>query len=225
MSNNKKPMCEKWLMVNTNIHDDTCEINWKKDSNKRVSDYAFGSNSRCNPDQDYLCQVGLQQNYPSMFCGDIEYNSRMRNGCAGNVMTHTKSRQSLETRPYRTIPYMGECRAPLMDTNTFSKLSHWESSRVSKSCNNQIDMKERWFPLEESVKKDIYKQANGIPKHFIRGGMSTSSFYRNADYLRQCGVPVNTQNSMFCPDIDVPHNVKRDKLQGRNLPYMKNGLL
>lgn len=227
MSNNNKnnSMCNNWIMNNTNLHNDSCEIDWKKNANTRMSDYAFGFTSRCNPTNDYLCQVGLQQHYPSMVCGNVEYDSRMRNGCAGNVMTHTKSRQSLETRPYRSVPYMGECRAPLMDTNTFSKLSQGETSRVSKSCSNQADMKERWFPLEDSVKRDIYRQANSIPKHFIRGGMSTTSFYRNTDYLKQCGVPVSAQNSMFCPDIDVPENVKREKLQGRNLPYMKNGLL
>ena len=208
--------CKKWLNIKTNINEDCCNINLHNKSNNKASEYAFGYNTRCNNNNNYLCEVGLNQQYPSLVCGNVHNDSHFRYGEKGNVMTHTKARQELKTRPYRTVPYMGECRAPLMETDTYSKILHGENTRTSKSCMPQVT-NERWIPLVPCIKKNIQNPKHYIPTHWVRGGMSTSAYYRNVDYLNECGIK-KSKPSSFIPDVRVSDRIKQQKMQGLNLP-------
>ena len=210
-------ICNKWLNENTRLANDSCQKTWRDNSSKIMSEYAFGYNTRCNNDSKYLCEPGLNQQYPSLICGNGD--SKLRNGKTGNQMTHTKARQSLNSRPYRTVPFMGECRAPLMDTDTYSMLLSGENTRVLKSCNTQARL-DRFEPQVACIKNNIQDPKHHIPTYWVRGGMSTSSYYRNADYLKACGIKKcrSECQELFCPNTDVSERIKRQKMQGRNLP-------
>lgn len=211
--------CKQWLNERTNLSNDCCQTTWRDNATKIMSQYAFGYNTRCNTNNNYLCEPGLNQQYPSLICGDIYNDSKLRNGKTGNQMTHTKARQSLNSRPYRTVPFMGECRSPLMDTDTYSMLLSGENTRVLKSCNTQAKL-DRFEPQVPCIKNNIQDPKHHIPKYWVRGGMSTSSYYRNADYLKSCGIKKcrSECQELFCPDINVPERIQRQKMQGRNLP-------
>jgi len=226
LSVNKQPTCDdSWLNKRTNLKEDCCETTWKNTANEIMSNYAFGFNSHCNTNPNYLCEVGLNQQFPSLICGDITYDSQLRNGCSGNIVTHTKSRQSLNTRPYKTVPFMGECLTPLMNTDTYSQLLSGESTRTSKSCGVQARL-ERWTPQVPCIKNNIQDPKHHIPTYWVRGGMSTSAYYRNIDYLRACGIKEcrDECQDLFCPDINVSERIKRQKMQGMNLPCLPGGI-
>jgi hypothetical protein len=158
---------------------------------------------------------------PTLLCDDATLESQMRNGKEGNLLTHTKARKTLNVRSYKTVPFMGECRAPLMDTDTYSMLLSGESTRTLKSCGVQARL-ERWEPQVPCVAKNIQNPRHYIPEYWVRGGQSTSAYYRNIDYLKACGFTKceSSCQKLFCPDVDVPERIKRQKMQGRNLPCM-----
>lgn len=223
MKNN--PGCDKWLNKRTNLKEDCCETSWKDTTNNIISNYAFGYNTRCNDNPNYLCEVGLNQQFPSLVCGNVGFDSKLRNGCAGNQITHTKSRQNLNSRPYKTVPFMGECRTPLMDTDTYSMLLTGENTRTNKSCGPQARL-ERWVPQVPCIKNNVQDPKHHIPQYWVRGGMSTSAYYRNADYLKACGIKKckSQCQDLFCPDVDVSERIKRQKMQGMNMPCLPGGI-
>lgn len=210
-----------WLNVQTSLSDDKCQINFKDSANKQISNYALAFPPACNINQSYLCNNSLQQQKPTLLCDKADFSSQLRNGCVGNQLTRTKSRQTLDVRMYKTVPFMGECMAPLMNTDLYSKLISGESTRTSKSCNVQARL-DRFEPLIPCVANNVQDSRHHIPEYWVRGGMSTTAYYRNADYLKGCGYkscPSECQD-MYCPDVVVPEQIRREKMQGMNLPNM-----
>ena len=214
-----------WSNIRTSLKNDCCETSWKNTANTILANYAFDVPKTCTINQNYLCEVGLNQQYPSLLCDNSKIESEFRNGCSGNVMTHTGARQTLDTRQYKTVPYMGECRAPLMDTDTYSMLLSGESTRINKSCDVQANL-ERWDPLVPCIQNNIQDPKHYIPEYWVRGGLNTSAYYRNIDYLKACGIKKckTPCQELFCPDIDVSDRIKRQKMQGLNLPCLPGGI-
>lgn len=211
--------CENWSNKRTSLKNDDCEKSWKDTTNKLMSNYAFGVPISRDVDQKYLCELGLHQQIPVMVPDNSQLESEFRNGCSGNIMTHTGARQSLNSRPYRTVPFMGECRSPLMDTDTYSKLVVGETTRVNKSCDVQSSG-ERWEPQVPCIQNNIQDPVHHIPEFWVRGGLNTSSYYRNIDYLQACGIrkPTSDCQQIFNPEVRVSERVKRQKMHGMNLP-------
>ena len=211
--------CDNWSNQRTSLKNDSCQTSWKNTTNNILANYVFDIPATCTINQNYLCELGLNQQIPSLQCDKSTIETDFRNGCSGNVLTHTGARQNLDTRLYKTVPFMGECRAPLMDTDTYSILLSGESTRTHKSCSTQSSF-ERWEPLVPCVQNNIQNPKHFIPEYWVRGGLNTSSYYRNIDYLKACGIQKckSQCQESFCPDIDVSDRIKRQKMQGMNLP-------
>lgn len=135
------------------------------------------------PEQNiFSYERGMSQQISDIKNYNHNSENKLRNGNSGNELTHTKARQNLEIRPYRSVPFAGECLTPLMETDTYSLLSSGEHTRVSKSCNTQADAT-RWIP-QVPIVKNIQKVNNVVPTNWVRGGADTSTYYRNADYIK-----------------------------------------
>lgn len=217
--------CDPWLNKRTSLKEDCCETSWKNTANKFMANYVLDIPAKCNINPNFLCEVGLNQQISPLLCDNSIYESKLRNGCAGNQLTHTKARQSLNSRPYRTVPHMGECLTPLMNTDTYSALLSGESTRTSKSCGVQANL-ERWTPQVPCIKNNIQDPKHHIPEYWVRGGMNTSAYYRNIDYLKACGIKEcrNECQELYCPDVQVSERIKRQKMQGMNLPCLPGGI-
>ncbi len=213
--------CNSWTNKQTSLTDDKCQISLKDKANSQFASYSLSFPPACSINQSYLCNQSLNQQKPTLLCDNTKYYSNFRNGCFGNQLTHTKNRQNLDVRMYKTVPFMGSCRAPLMNTDTYSKLISGQSTRTSKSCNVQAKL-DRFQPLVPCLANNIQNPNNHIPQYWVRGGMSTSSYYRNVDYLKECGYKNCPSQcaQMYCPDIVVPEYIKRQKMQNQNLPCM-----
>ena len=216
---------QPWLNQRTSLKNDCCETSWKNTANNIMADYAFNYPTSCTINPNFLCEPGLNQQNSTLLCNDAKLSSELRNGCAGNLMTHTKARQSLNSRPYKTVPFMGECMTPLMDTDTYSMLLSGESTRTSKTCNVQARA-ERWTPQVPCIKNNIQNPKHYIPEYWVRGGMNTSSYYRNIDYLKACGIKEcrSECQDLFNPDTVVSGRIQRQKMQGMNLPCLPGGI-
>ena len=213
--------CGNWLNMRTSLKNDSCETTWKNKTNNILANYSFFPSNIAN--QEYFDQLGL--NKQTSVYNDPRVESEFRNGNSGNIITRTGARQTLDTRQYKTVPFMGECRAPLMDTDTYSMLLSGESTRTHKSCNVQATL-DRWDPQVTCIKNNIQDPKHYIPEYWVRGGLNTTAYYRNIDYLKACGIkkaktPCQT---MFCPDVDVSERIKRQKMQDMNLPYFPGGM-
>lgn len=213
--------CKRFLHNRARLNNDCCETTWKNTTNKYLANYALDCPAKCEINPNFVCEVGLFQQLPPLLCGNAKFDSELKNGCVGNLLTHSKEKRSLPVRPYRTVPFMGECRTPLMDTDTYSMLISGESTRTHKSCNTQARA-ERWIPQVPCIRNNIQNPRHYIPKYWVRGGMDTSSYYRNIDYLKACGYKQcpSECEQLFSPDRTVPERIKRQKLQGMNLPCM-----
>jgi hypothetical protein len=225
MASSQQLQCDKWLNQRTSLKNDCCETSWKNTANDFLANYALYSPAGCTINQNFLCEPGLNQQLPTLLCDKSLFESQLRNGCSGNQLTHTGEKQNLNVRPYRSVPFMGECMAPLMDTDTYSMLLSGESTRTSKTCNIQANL-ERWDPQVPCIKNNIQDPVHYIPQYWVRGGMSTSAYYRNIDYLKACGIKEcqSECQDLFCPDTSVSERIKRQKMQGMNLPCLPGGI-
>jgi hypothetical protein len=207
----------------TNIHNDSCEKTWKDRSNEMIANYWLDCPIRCEVNSGYLCEPDLHIQKPPLLCNKAKEGSELRNGCLGNILTHTGARQQLNARPYRSVPYMGNCRAPLMDSDTYSMLISGESTRTGKACNSLAGVTiDRFEPLVPCLRYNIQNPEHYIPKYWVRGGTDTRAYIRNSDYLRACGIKkcVTPCEKNFCALQKLPAQVALNRGQTANLPCM-----
>ena len=217
--------CTKWLNNRTSLKNDCCETSWRNVSNKILSDYTFSVKPTCTIDPEFLCEPNLNQQFPNLLCDNVNVESNLQNGCIGNRLTHCGEKRQLDIRAYRTVPYMGVCRSSVVDIDTNSMIITGENTRTSKSCGPE-SVPTRLTPLVPCIKQNIQNPVNHVPRYWVRGGMSTSAYYRNIDYLKACGIKKckSSCEKMFCPERIVPENVRNQKLQGMNLPCLPGGM-
>lgn len=210
---------------NTSLKNDCCEKTWRDRSNEIFANYRFDCPPNCEINQSYLCEPGMIDQLSPINPEKICAGSELRNGCIGNVITHTGAKQQLAVRPFLSVPYMGQCRTPLMNVDTYSALSSGESTRTGKGCNSLAGVTiNRFIPLVPCLKQNIQDPVHYIPKYWVRGGMDTRAYMRNTDYLRACGIKkcVTPCQKAFCPIPELPANMALARGQTANLPCMPN---
>jgi hypothetical protein len=229
MNSHGRPMnCpSRKLFQNTDMRNDCCEKTWRDRSNEIIANYWLDCPPTCEINPGYLCEPGLNDQIPPLICDNISTDSDLKNGCAGNVITHTGAKQQLRVRPYRTVPHMGACRAPLMNPDTYSILLSGESTRTGKGCDSLSGVTiDRFEPLVPCIKYNIQDPVHYIPKYWVRGGMDTRSYQRNSDYLRSCGISnkncITPCQKQFCPIQKLPPKMALARGQTANLPCMPN---
>lgn len=213
--------------LRTHMKDDCCEKTWADRANEQIASYWLNCDiPQCNIDPGYLCEPGLYQQEPLLLCNKAKADSDLRNGCTGNIITHTGSRQQLKVRPYRTVPYMGQCRAPLMQPDVYSQLISGEQTRTGKGCNTLSGITiDRFTPLVPCLRYNIQDPDHYIPKYWVRGGMDTRAYIRNIDYLRACGIKKckTPCQQNFCRYQSLSPYDAAKRGQTRNMPCLPGG--
>lgn len=212
-----------FIRQSTRQSNDCCERSWRDRSNEMIANYQTNFPARCELNPGYLCEPGMNDQIPPLLCDNIGTSSDMRNGCMGNVMTHTGSRQQLRVRPFRSTPYMGTCRAPLMDSDTYSALISGEQTRTGRTCNSLSGVTiDRFTPLVPCLQQNIQDPVHYIPQYWVRGGMDTRAYLRNADYLKACGIKrcITPCEKSFCAIKDLTPQQARQRGQTANLPCL-----
>ena len=68
----------------------------------------------------------------------------------------------------------------------------------------------------------------GMFKYTLKFKASQILLYtdRNIDYLKACGIKEcrNECQELYCPDVKVSEKIKRQKMQGMNLPCLPGGI-
>lgn len=218
--------CKRQLNRGTNIRDDCCEMTWRDRSNQLMSNYWLDNPVPCNNNPAFLCEPDLNMQRAPYNCQDFKLSSDLRNGCSGNVLTHDGRRKTLDVRPYRTVPGMTQCLTPLMDSDLYSQMITGESTRMGKGCNSLAGVTvDRFEPLVPCLKYNVQNPVHLIPKYWVRGGMDTRAFIRNADYLRACGIEKckTPCQSNFCGPQQLSSEMQVSLGQTKNMPCMPGG--
>lgn len=210
------------LYKNTNIRNDCCEVKFLNQSNKKMSDRTFDIRPNCSQ-QALLCQPGVFEERPCNLAPVNPYNELV-DGSDGFVLTHTGNKRQLMVRPYRTVPLMTSCQVPLMEADSYSRLSNGEATRTKKSGGITETRADDFMPMIPCLKQNIQDPVHYVPEFWPRGGMDTRSYIRNADYLRACGIrkPQSSCDKFFCGVQRIPYDMALKKGQTYNLPCMPN---
>lgn len=118
----------------------------------------------CNIDSDSNLKIGSEQNKP-------------------------KCRISLQTRPFKTVPYLGRgSHNPVQE----SRLQQGDFITNKKSCTTTTEMSHidyRHTPMIPSLRASVTNPANlveGVASEgWIRGGLPSRELIRDQDYLNQ----------------------------------------
>ena len=209
----------------SNFKNDCFQKTWRDKTNNILADYSLGVQN-IKQNNMYLNEPCINsQSPPFTRTGYTNAESDLRNGEAGNVTTHYGARQQLNVRPYLTTPYMGYCRSPMLDVDTYSRISNGETTREKKSMNTGT-RSERFIPLVQCIKQNIQNPEHIIPVYWTRGGMDTRANIRNSDYLRECGIPENISQTQkkFCPQTRLSLRQMKSRGQTRNLPCFPDSI-
>jgi hypothetical protein len=221
-----QPNCpSRFLNQRTGLRDDSCEKTWRDRSNELMSNYWLSFPPGYDVNQGYLCEPGLNSQTAPLLGERACDSSELRNGCLGNLITHTGARRQLAVRPFRTVPHMGSCRVPMMDADTYSMLVSGESTRTGKGCDSLSGINiDRFEPLVPCLKYNIQNPDHYIPKYWVRGGMDTRAYIRNTDYLKACGIKkcVTPCEKAFCGPQNISSKIALSRGQTANLPCFPN---
>ena len=117
---------------------------------------------------------------------NIKENSNL---LMGGIQTHPKTRLSLQTRPYVTVPYLGKGPGNC-ELETKMLHSNQDNHKKSVQCSSEKSyIPYLHYPLLEPIKQKITN-----PKHlveedassgWIRGGISTRDLTRQKNFAEQ----------------------------------------
>jgi len=177
----------------TRIGNDRCGVSEKDIQNKNFSKYNT---------QSYFSQYcGMQKpisfatSQPNVFYNgshqmgiggcNVDTNSQLK---IGTIQTSSKSRISLQQRPFLTVPYLG--RGPSKPVEE-SRLLQGGYLGNKKSCKTVMEksLREEQVELVPSLKANIQNPANlcedVAAEGWIRGGLPSRELTRDKDYFNK----------------------------------------
>jgi len=196
MSNNCVNYQTGELVTNqwSRLKDDDCAIKSHNRESEGINNYMMSNFKQCNDcGAKTAREIALKQ--PEMQVSDgvgwvsaggckVDDDSRVRNGCK---LTNPKIINQLFTRPYLTVPYMGNgCFRPDKE----SDLLFSEQTGEKRSCNvlSGVSIGNFFTPMIPDLEKEIQNPENLIDETngWIRGGESTRQNLKEIDYKRVC---------------------------------------
>ena len=127
--------------------------------------------------------------YSAMNGCNIDVDSGLRNN--PDVLTNKKCIQTLNERPYLTVPFMGRGTG---DINSELDVLQGENTFVRKGCNTLAgyDYSERHFvpmikKLEKTVQDTKHIVNEDASADWVRGGIPSRQLVRNKEFLEKCG--------------------------------------
>ena len=176
---------------NTNINNDSCFNEFQMMNNDKMFQYSFlpsvidNKNNTRNSYINSTNNIGILQDSNFDVNGEsIDMGTQLRNGSDYKE----KTRRELDTRLFPGAPFMSRGQSVLKNTDLSSRLKYGEDTRVSKSGNYVSSYSaDNFIPLVPNLAENVQNTDHIIPTFWVRGGMSTRTVLRNADYLKTCG--------------------------------------
>ena len=120
---------------------------------------------------------------------NIDVDSGLRNN--PDALTNKKCIQTLNARPYLTVPFMGR---GVGDINEELDVLQGTSTFINKSCNTLagLDYSEHHFiPMIEKLEKNVQNTKHIVNEDaspdWVRGGIPSRQLVRNKEFLEKCG--------------------------------------
>ena len=127
--------------------------------------------------------------YSAMNGCNIDVDSGLRNN--SEALTNKKCIQTLNERPYLTVPFMGRGTG---DINSELDVLQGENTFVRKGCNTLAgyDYSDRHFvPMIEKLEKTVQDTKHIVNEDasadWVRGGIPSRQLVRNKEFLEKCG--------------------------------------
>ena len=175
--------------------DDVCYLNERNKQNTSYGNYNLTNFFGENCDNGQPMKVATSQ--PNIFIRDgfgpagpggcnIDKDSNLR---LSATQTNPRSRISLMTRPYVTVPYLGR---GAVRPNDESMLLHGELNMNRKSVNTTSEVSHieyKHYPLINSLRETIQNPNNLIEgvasKGWVRGGLPSRDLVKDQDYMQK----------------------------------------
>ncbi len=170
----------------TRLSYDQCYVSGMETTNSRLSQYALDGRQINSDSLNHTEIRGLYRNNHDGKGTYVNDETKLRHGQACSEKGRVA--KSLDTVLFAGPPFMGNGSAVLKNPDLKSTLMNGEQTHVKKSnaptCGVTID---RFTPLIPCIADNIQNTEHIIPEHWIRGGMSTRTVIKNADYLKSLG--------------------------------------
>ena len=177
----------------TRLNEDPCYLSKKYSQSTGPGSYLL-QNFRNTRTNSLVKEMVINQNVLNINdgCGipvgndckiDIDSELRIR---SGNIITNDKSVNQLFSRPFLTVPYMGNGSGnPCVD----SMLKPGEDTFQGKACNNKRE-NPNFQPLVKCLKNNVQNTKHLIPEDvkidWVRGGIPSRQLVRDIEYKERC---------------------------------------
>ncbi len=166
----------------TRLAYDPCYLSGSESTNARLAQYALDGRQLNDDSLQYQDIRGLYRNNHDGKGVYVNEETSLRNG--QRCSEKGRVAKTLDTVLFAGPPFMGNGSSTLRNPDIKSRLLNGEQTHVKKSiaptCGVTID---RFTPLIPCIADNIQNTDHIIPDHWVRGGMSTRTVVRNADYL------------------------------------------
>lgn len=170
----------------TRLFYDSCYLSGVDSTNARLSQYALDSRQINDASLNHTEIRGLYRNNHDGKGEYVSDETKLRHG--QRCSEKGRVAKTLDTVLFAGPPFMGNGSSTLRNPDVKSRLMNAEQTHVKKSvaptCGVTID---RFTPLIPCIADNVQNTEHIIPEHWIRGGMSTRTVVRNADYLKSLG--------------------------------------
>jgi hypothetical protein len=170
----------------TRLSYDECYRSGVESANSRLSQYALDSRQINDSSLNHTEIRGLYRNNYDGKGKYVNDETTLRTG--QRCSEKGRVAKTLDTVLFAGPPFMGNGSSVLRNPDVKSRLMNSEQTHVKKStaptCGVTID---RFTPLLPCIADNVQNTEHIIPEHWVRGGMSTRSVIRNADYIKGLG--------------------------------------
>jgi hypothetical protein len=177
------------------LGEDACYLNERTKQNTHYGNYNLTNYFGENCGNGRPMEIATSQ--PNIFIKDgygpsgpggcnVDKDSNLR---IGSIQTNPKSRISLMTRPFTTVPYLGRGAARPMEEAQLQQ-GEFVTSRKSMNTTSEISYIDyKNYPLLPSLQQSITNPNNLIEgvasEGWIRGGLPSRDLVKDQDYIQK----------------------------------------
>lgn len=186
--NNKPRQFNKF----TRLNDDWCVKESEVRNNRYLEGNVMENHVHVNQRATYYDSMGepgiYQENHDGMM-QSVDYDSNLRNGVQGFILTSDRDKASkmVQPRTFVSGPFKGVGEMTLNNPDVKSRTMMGESTHTRRSSRRGVSI-DRFEKLVPSVEVNVQNPSHIIPEAWVRGGADTRAVIRNMDYMSGCGL-------------------------------------
>lgn len=119
----------------------------------------------------------------------VDVYSQFRNGKEGGTLTHARDSQTLNERPYLTVPFMGR---GIGNPDTELALKEGTTTFERKECNTlaEVHLPHQYVPMVDCLRNEIQNPVHILPednqRDWTRGGYPSRQLVHSREYTKDC---------------------------------------